>query len=162
MFLKFVSVKCVLVLPALIRVHNQTLHRRKTFKSFIQHILDLFHVWTGREIVRNNLICVHIQDRRNVTFAPSQIELRYIRCPLLQRLLSAEISIDNIVSNFADIALVRMVPFFGTFAKQSKLIHDSLDTLVIYLKTTVHEFMVYSPYAVPFLILIEDANNFRR
>ena len=44
MLLKFAPVKCVLVLPALIRVHNQTLYRRKSFKRFIQHILDLFPI----------------------------------------------------------------------------------------------------------------------
>ena len=128
----------------------------------MQHILDLFHVWAGREIVRNNLICVHIQNRRDIAFTPGQIELRYICCPLLQRLLGAEIPIDKVVSDFAHITFVRMVLFLGTFSKQSKPIHDSLDTLVIYLKATVQELMVYSSHTISFLVLIEDENNFRR
>ncbi len=37
MLLKFAPVKCVLVLPALIRVHNQTLYRRKSFKRFMHY-----------------------------------------------------------------------------------------------------------------------------
>ena len=61
--LKFTTVECVLVLPALIRVHDQTLYRRKAFKCFVQHISYLLHVGTGREIVRNDLICIHIQNR---------------------------------------------------------------------------------------------------
>ena len=47
--LKFTTVECVLVLPALIRVHNQTLYRRKSFKRFIQHILDLFPIEMYKE-----------------------------------------------------------------------------------------------------------------
>ena len=41
MLLKFIAVECVLVLPALIRVHDQTLYRRKPFKRFIQHKLGV-------------------------------------------------------------------------------------------------------------------------
>ena len=80
----------------------------------------------------------------------------------MQRFLGIEISVDNVIGDFADIAFVRMVLFLGTFAKQSKLIHDSLDTLVIYLKPTVQKFMVYSPYSISFLVLIENSNNFGR
>lgn len=116
MLLKFAPVKCVLVLPALIRVHNQTLYRRKSFKRFIQHILDLFHVRTGREIVGNNLIGIHVKNRRNVAFTPRQIELRYICCSLLKRLLGTEIPIDNVISDLAHIAFVGMVLFLGAFA----------------------------------------------
>ena len=116
MLLKFAPVKCVLVLPALIRVHNQTLYRRKSFKRFIQHILDLFHVRTGSEIVGNNLIGIHVKNRRNVAFTPRQIELRYICCSLLKRLLGTEIPIDNVISDLAHIAFVGMVLFLGAFA----------------------------------------------
>ena len=61
--LKQLLVVLVLVLPALIRVHDQTLYRRKAFKCFVQHISYLLHVGTGREIVRNDLICIHVQNR---------------------------------------------------------------------------------------------------
>lgn len=80
----------------------------------------------------------------------------------MQRFLGTEISVNNVISDLAYIAFVRMVLFLGTFAKQSKLIHDSLDTLVIYLKAAIQKFMMYSPYAVSFLILIKDTNNFGR
>ena len=73
--LKFTTVECELVLPTLIRVHDQPLHRRKAFKRLVQHISYLLHIRAGRKIVRNNLICVHIQNRRNIAFAPRQIEL---------------------------------------------------------------------------------------
>ena len=162
MLLKFAPVKCVLVLPALIRVHNQTLYRRKSFKRFIQHILDLFHVRTGREIVGNNLIGIHVKNRRNVAFTPRQIELRYICCSLLKRLLGTEIPIDNVISDLAHIAFVGMVLLFWTFAKQSKLIHDSLDTLVIYQKATVQKLPMYPSYAISLPVLVENGNNFRR
>ena len=45
--------------------------RAKDYKD----ILDLFHIRTCRKIVRYNLICVHIQNRRNIALAPRQIEL---------------------------------------------------------------------------------------
>lgn len=73
--LKFATVECLLVLPALIRVHDQTLYRGKAFKCLVQHISYLLHIRAGREVVRNNLICVHIQNRRNIALAPRQIEL---------------------------------------------------------------------------------------
>ena len=74
----------------------------------------------------------------------------------------AEISVDNVIGNFSNIAFVRMILFLGTFAKQSKPIHNSLDTLVIYLKPTVQKLMMYSPYAVSLLIFVKDTNNFGR
>ena len=80
----------------------------------------------------------------------------------MQRLLSAEIPVNNVIGNFADIAFVGMIFFFRTFSKQSKLIHDSLDAFVVYLKATVQKFTVYSSYAVAFPVLIEDGENFRR
>ena len=83
---------------------------------YIEHILDLFHVRTGREIVGNNLIGIHVKNRRNVAFTPRQIELRYICCPLLKRLLGTEIPIDNVISDLAHIAFVGMVLFLGAFA----------------------------------------------
>ena len=80
----------------------------------------------------------------------------------MKRLLGTEIPIDNVISDLAYIAFVGMVLFLGAFAKQSKLIHDSLDTLVIYLKTSVEKFMVYSPYTIPFPVLVENSNDFGR
>ena len=47
----------------------------KPKQEHTEPILNLFHVRTGREIVRNDLICIHIQNRRNIAFAPRQIEL---------------------------------------------------------------------------------------
>ena len=146
-FLKFTTVECVLVLPALIRVHDQTLYRRKPFKRFIQHISYLLHIRAGRKIVRDNLICVHIQNRRNIALAPRQIELRYIGRPLLQRFLGIEISVNNVIGDFANIAFVRMVLFFGTFAKQCKLVYNRL----------VKIFLLYSHWCFwPFPLSIQS------
>lgn len=91
-----------------------------------------------------------------------KIELRYICCPLLQRLFGTEIPIDDIVRNFTNVAFVRMVLLFWTFAKQCKPVHNSLNTLVIYLKPTVQKFMVYPSHAVSFSVLVENSGNFRR
>ena len=55
-----------------------------------------------------------------------------------------------------------MVFFLGTFAKQSKLIHDSLDTLVICLKATVQKLPMYPSYAISFPVFIKDTDDFGR
>ena len=72
---QFIPVKLMLVLPALIRVHNQPLHRVEALKRLRQHILDLLQVWTEGKIIRNDLVCVHVQNWREITFAPREIEL---------------------------------------------------------------------------------------
>ena len=55
-----------------------------------------------------------------------------------------------------------MVLLLGTFAKQSKLIHDSLDTLVIYQKATVQKLPMHPSYAISFPVLIKNGNDFGR
>ena len=42
MFLKLYSIGSVLVLPALIRVHNQSRHSGKALKRLMEHILNLY------------------------------------------------------------------------------------------------------------------------
>ena len=143
-------------------MHNQSLHRRKTLEGFLQHILYLLHVWAERKVLRNDLVRVHIQNWRNITFPPRQFELRHIGRPFLQGVLGAKIALNNVVSNFANISFVRVIFLFRTLTSQRKPVHDSLNTLVIYAKATVQKLMVYSPYAVSFPILIEDSYNFRR
>ena len=88
--------------------------------------------------------------------------MRYICCPLLQRLLRTEIPVDDIVSDFAHIAFVRMILFFRAFAFQIKLIHDPLNTLMIYLKSTIQKFLIHPPYAISFFVFIKDIRDFRR
>ena len=56
MFLKLRSIGSVLVLPALIRMHDQSVHRGKAFKCLMKHILDLLHIRAERKIVRDNFI----------------------------------------------------------------------------------------------------------
>jgi hypothetical protein len=84
------------------------------------------------------------------------------RSSILQRLLGAEIPINNVIGNLADIAFVGMILLLWTFTEQFKLVHNSLNTLVIHLKPTVQKLMVYPSYAVSFSVLIENGNNFRR
>ena len=55
-----------------------------------------------------------------------------------------------------------MILFFRAFAFQRKLIHDPLNTLMIYLKSTIEKFMVHSSDAISFFILIKDIRDFRR
>ena len=55
-----------------------------------------------------------------------------------------------------------MVLLLWTFAEQFKLVHDSLNTLVIHLKPTVQKLMVYPSYAVSFSVLVENDGDFRR
>ena len=88
--------------------------------------------------------------------------MRYIRCPLLQRLLCAEITIDDIIGNFADIAFIRMILLFWVFAFQRKLAHNSLDTLVIHLKATIQKFLIHPSYTISFFVFIKDIHDFRR
>lgn len=80
----------------------------------------------------------------------------------MQWLFCPEISIYDIVSNFADLAFVRVIFFFWTFTEQCKLVHNSLDSLVIYIKTTVYKFPMYSSYTISSFILIENSNDFNR
>ena len=77
----------------------------------------------------------------------------------MQRFFGIEISIDDIISNFTNIAFIGMVFFLGTFSKQCKLIHDSLDTLVIYSKTSIQKLLMYAPYTISLFVLVEDNNN---
>ena len=78
----------------------------------------------------------------------------------MQRFFGIEISIDDIISNFANIAFIGMVFFLGTFSKQCKLIHDSLDTFVIYLETVIQKLLMYAPYSISLFVLVKDSNNF--
>ena len=55
-----------------------------------------------------------------------------------------------------------MVLFFWTFSFQRKLIHNSLNTLVIYLKSTIAKFLMYSPYSITFFVFFKNGRNFRR
>lgn len=80
----------------------------------------------------------------------------------MQRLLGTEISVNNVIGNLADITFVGMVLLLWTFAEQFKLVHNSLNTLVIHLKPTVQKLMVYPSYAVSFSALVENNSNFRR
>ena len=80
----------------------------------------------------------------------------------MKRLLGAEIPVNNVIGNLADIALVGMILFLWTFSEQCKLVHDSLDTLVIHLKPAVQKLMVYPSYTISFSILVENDGDFRR
>ena len=64
--------------------------------------------------------------------------------------------------NFGDGLCLLAGWILGTFAKQSKLIHDSLDTLVIYQKATVQKLPMHPSYAISFPVLIKNGNDFGR
>ena len=48
------------------------------------------------------------------------------------------------------------------FAFQRKLAHNSLDTFVIYMKSTIEKFVVYSSYAISLFVLMKDICDFGR
>ena len=161
MFLKLRSIGSVLILPALIRVHNQSVHRGKAFKRLVEHIFNLLHVWTERKIVRDDFIGIHIKDRRKITLSPGKRELRHIGCPLLQRSVCAEVSVDDIVGYLANFASVGMVFLLGTFSGQSQPFHNTLNPLMIHREATPCKFPAYSPHAVPSFVFLEDTLDFR-
>lgn len=105
---------------------------------------------------------VFMSSMGEITLPPRKTELRYIGSPFLHRSCRAEIPVKDILSNLADLALVGMILFLWTFSEQCKLVHDSLDTLVIHLKPAVHKLMVYPSYTISFSVLVENDGDFRR
>ena len=79
MLLKLVPVCRVLVLPALIGVHNQSVYRGKAFKRLMEHIRNLLHVWAERKIIRDNFVGVHVKDWRKIALSPGERKLGHIR-----------------------------------------------------------------------------------
>lgn len=160
MFLKFRSIGSVLVLPTLIRVHNQSLYRREMRKRLVEHIFNLLHVRTERKIVRDNFVGIHVQDWRKIALSPGQRKLGHIRCPFLQWPVCAEISIDNIVGYLAYFAFVGMVFLLRTFSSQSQPVHNVLHTFMVYRKAALHELLMYSSYTISSFVFFEYILNF--
>ena len=50
-----------------------------------------------------------------------------------------------------------MILLLWTFAEQSKLLHNSLNTLMIHLKPAVQKLMVYPSYTISFLFSLKMA-----
>ena len=121
----------------------------------------MLHIRAKRQIIRDYFIRIHIQDRREITLSPREIELGYIGCPLLQRLLCIEISVDNIVGNLTNFTLVGMILLLRSFTGQPKLVHDALNSFMVYREPMLHEFLVYSPYTVSSFVFVEDSGDFR-
>lgn len=118
MFSKFTSIGSVLVLPALIRMHNQSIHRGKAFKRLMEHILNLLHIRAERKIIRDNFIGIHVKDWRKVALSPGERKLRHIGCPFLQGSVCAEVPVDDIGDYLAHFTPIRVVFLLGTFSGQ--------------------------------------------
>ena len=152
----------MLILPSLIGMHDQSIYREKALKRLFKNILNLLHVWIERKSVRNNFIYVHVQDEWYIAFSSQQRELRHIRRPLLHQLLCDEISVDDIVRNFANIASVQMIFSIETLSSQPELAHDTLNMFMVDSKVSVQKFLIYSYYAISPSIFFKDCNNFDR
>lgn len=161
MLLKLVPVCRVLVLPALIGVHNQSVYRGKAFKRLMEHIRNLLHVWAERKIIRDNFVGIHVKDWRKIALSPGERKLGHIRCPLLQRPVCAEVPVDDISGYLAHFTLIRVVFLLGPFSGQPQPIHNTLDPFMIYQKTAVNELLIYSSYAVPSFVFLKDTFDFR-
>lgn len=161
MFSKFTSIGSVLVLPALIRMHNQSIHRGKAFKRLMEHILNLLHIRAERKIIRDNFIGIHVKDWRKVALSPGERKLRHIGCPFLQGSVCAEVPVDDIGDYLAHFTPIRVVFLLGTFSGQPQPIHNTLNPLMIHREATSCKFLIYSSYAVPSFIFLEDTLDFR-
>ena len=53
-----------------------------------------------------------------------------------------------------------MILFFRLLTSQPQLVHDTLDTFMIYWKASIQKFLVYSPYTVSSFVFIEDSGDF--
>ena len=161
MFLKLTSVCGVLVLPALIRMHNQSVHRGKAFKRLMEHILNLLHIRAERKIIRDDFIGIHVQNGRKITLSPGERKLRHIGCPLLQWPVCAEISIDDIGGYLAHLTPIRVVLLLGTFPSQPQPVHNALHSFMVYQITALNELLMYSSYTVSPSVFFEYILNFR-
>ena len=133
---------------------------KKLCKRLVEHIFNLLHVRTERKIVRDNFVGIHVQDWRKIALPPRQRKLGHIRCPLLQRPVCAEISIDNIVGYLAYFASVGMVFLLRTFSSQSQPVHNVLHTFMVYRKAALNELLMYSSYTISPSIFFEYILNF--
>ena len=161
MFPKLTSIGSVLVLPALIRMHNQSIHRGKAFKRLTEHILNLLHIRAERKIIRDNFIGIHVKDWRKVALSPGERKLRHIGCPFLQGSVCAEVPVDDIGGYLAHFPPIGMVFLLGTFPGQSQPIHNTLNPLMIHREATPCKFLIYSSYAISSFVFLEDTLNFR-
>ena len=71
--------------------------------------------------------------------------------------LTTEISVDDIGSNFADFALIRVIFFFRALPQQTQLVHDPLNALMIDLVTAAKQRLMHPPYAVSSLVFSENS-----
>ena len=100
------SVITMLILPSLVRMKDKAADFLKFFKRLVQHSFYLLHVRAQRQVVRNYLVCVHVENRRDVAFAPREIKLGNVGRPFLKRSRRAEIPVDYVVGDLSNFPFV--------------------------------------------------------
>ena len=128
-------------------------------EGFIQHIGDLFVVRVEGQVIRDDLITVHIEDRRQIALAEWKIELCDIGSPFFVRCCCRKVSVDYILCSFPDIAFIGVIFLFWSSSFEIKFLHQSLYFLVIDDKAAIDQLMTYSSDTVPALVLFEDTSN---
>ena len=128
-------------------------------EGFIQHIGDLFVVRVEGQVIRDDLITVHIEDRRQIALTEWKIELCDIGSPFLVRCCCRKVSIDYILCSLPDIAFIGVIFLFWSSSFEIKFFHQSLYFLVIDDKAAIDQLMTYSSDTVPAFVLFEDTSN---
>lgn len=102
---------------------------------------------------------MHIKNGRKVAFSPGEVELACIGRPFFKRCFCAEISVDDIVGNLPNSADVGMIFFLRTFAAESHLVHQSLDSFMIDLMALIHQLMIDPSDAVRSVMVFKNSSD---
>ena len=128
-------------------------------EGFIQHIGDLFVVRVEGQVIRDDLITVHIEDRRQIALTEWKIELCDISSPFFVRCCCRKVSVDYILCSLSDIAFIGVIFLFWSSSFEIKFLHQSLYFLVIDDKAAIDQLMTYSSDTVPALVFFKNDTN---
>ena len=102
-------VQLVLVLPALVRVENETYPVWYGCKSFVEHRCYHTQNRSLRDGIADQIPVVQIQNGRKIEFLAKQAELCHISDPLLVWLFRMEVSIQQIGRNLSHFSFVGVI-----------------------------------------------------
>ena len=121
----------MLVLPALIGMKDQIGSIWYLLKSLVQHGCHHAQNRPVRDCIADQIAAVQVENRREIQFLSEQAEFCLIGNPLLVRLFSMKVSVQQIWSDFANFTLVRTIFLHSDTANQAQLLHEPLDRLVV-------------------------------
>ena len=147
--------KVVLVVPALIGVQDQIVLFRKDLHGLLQHRRHHQQVRALRQGIGYHIAAAQIHNRGQIQLLSEQAELCDVRCPLLVRLLSMEVTIQQIVCYLAHFTLVRTVFLHPDTADKTQFLHQSLHSLVVDGEILVVKLVRDAPVAIPSLVFVE-------